>query len=335
MILVKILFWAHLRAITLLSAYFSMPERPKTAKVEAHPNRAVCSVSSALDHIAGRAFLLGKITAALFVSALHISTANAEISVTPLRGLLNDESQNIEFIASNPSQRLIDIRVSIIELDATPEGYAPASRQTRKTISAAPWLIITPLAFTLEPGERRPIHVALRKKMTLPSTERRSHLYIESGPARNNIHRISYGYQSGKNTGLGFDASFAISVPIIVRDRTMPFHANKINFTDTQLIRDDQGLLNIKTSLTSKSNDYSYLGKIIVSHKAKGWSNSSPDKILAEIDNIALYTDTSKRSLIIDLDLEDIPSGAMEITYEGRAEYEGQTLAVKKFQIEN
>lgn len=171
--------------------------------------------------------------------------------------------------------------------------------------------------------------------MPLPSTERRSHLYIESGPARNNIHRISFGDQSGQNTGLGFDASFAISVPIIVRDRTMPTNAHTINFADTQLIRDDQGLLSIKTSLTSKSNDYSYVGKIIVSHKAKGRSSSSSDKILAEIDNIALYTDTSKRTLIIDLELEDIPSGAMQITYEGRAEYEGQTLAVKKFQIKN
>ncbi len=266
---------------------------------------------------------------AVFICFSTLSIAKAEITMSPLRGVIHKNNPTLTFIVSNPTQRLLDTRVSLIDLKAGETGYQSPTPSEREAISAAPWLIISPVAFSLEPGERRKITVTLRAGRPLPRLEKRSHLYVESGPARTNIHRINLEGQSG----LGLDASFAISVPILLRDNGVLTTTPDVHFESTELTRNQSGELILKTALKGNLIKHSLTGEILITHDSKKNNPGEHPKTISRLDNVALYTDNHNRKIEIPLGRDDLPPGLLSITYQGRAEYESQIFTVKKFEI--
>lgn len=246
----------------------------------------------------------------------HFGPAAAEIIVSPLRQVITRQAPAAVYEVSNVSDRIIDGRIGWTDLSAIAAGYEPASAAARAQLSAAPYLIVSPARFRLEPGKRTKVTVRLKKGAVIPAGERRSHLLIETTPVRTPLRRTG--------GGLEVDVSLGVSTPVILRSGLTP---PVVAFAQTKLVRDSEGLLELQTSL-SRSGKYSAFGRLVAVMEEDG-----AKKTIAEIDNVALHVDAPLRTLTLPLGESALPPGLLTLRYVGSAEFESRVFAEKSFEI--
>ncbi|MEQ8179805.1 MAG: hypothetical protein RIC52_14835 [Amphiplicatus sp.] len=240
--------------------------------------------------------------------------ARAEIALAPLRQVITEEARTVTYRLSNPSRRIVEGRVSWIDMVATETGYAPASAEDRSRISAAPYLTVWPAFFKLEPGASATITVAARG--TIPNGERRSHLLIETGAARTPLRRAG---------GLELDIGLGVSTPVVLRGGEGEARAR---IGDTRLLRDRGGLLELSTTVMP-DGDFSAYGRLNVRLTSR-----DGDVIdLASLDNAAAWNDAERRRFSLPLGVNYLPPGVLEIVYAGRAEFDGRVFARRSFEV--
>lgn len=245
-----------------------------------------------------------------------VAPAAAEIIVSPLRQVVTKSSPEAVYEISNVSDRIIEARVGWTDLAAVEEGYAPATPQLRAGLSAAPFLVLSPARFRLEPGKRTKVIVRLKKGAVIPAGERRSHLLIETTPARTPLRRAG--------GGLEVDVGLGVSTPVILRSGLAP---PSIAFSGTKLIRDKDGLLELQTTLT-RSGKYSAYGRLVAMMKTP-----SGEREYARLENVAVHVDAAARKIALPLHTDALPAGLLTLRYEGAAEYEGRIFTMKAFEI--
>ncbi len=243
-------------------------------------------------------------------------TAVAEIIVSPLRQVITRQNATAIYEISNASDRIVEGRVGWTDLAAVATGYAPASPAARPTLSAAPYLVVSPARFRLEPGNRVKVTVKLKKGATVPAGERRSHLLIETTPVRTPLRRTG--------GGLEVDVELGLSTPVILRNGLA---APGVAFAKTRLVRNAEGLLELETTLT-RDGKYSAFGHLVAVMKAGGSATT-----LAEIGNLAIHFDAASRRLTLPLAAASLPPGVLTLSYVGAAEFEGRLFAEKQFEI--
>jgi hypothetical protein len=253
---------------------------------------------------------------ATLAAALISPATSAELLVAPLRQVVTAKTPVVRYQISNPSDRFVEARVGWIDLSATPDGYETAVAAARPALSAAPYLVVSPARLRLEPGARAEVVVRLKKGAAIPAGERRSHLLIETSPARTPLRRAS--------TGLEADVGLGVSTPIILRGGFAP---PAVAFAQSKLVRDENGLLAFETTLESAGR-YSAYGTLIAT-----LGEAERAEPLATFANIAVYPDAGARRLVMPLGRESLPSGKLSVTFLGADEQKGRTLAVKSFEI--
>lgn len=248
--------------------------------------------------------------------AAHIGAAAAEIVVSPLRQVITREEPVAAYEVSNASDRIIDARIGWVDLAAVPGGYETATAAARPGLSAAPFLVVSPARFRLEPGKRATVTVKIKKGVAIPAGERRSHLLIETTPVRTPLRRTG--------GGLEVDVGLGVSTPVILRNG---FSAPAVSFAETKLVRDSEGLLELQTVL-SRTGKYSAFGRLTAVMKTRGETRT-----IAELDNVALHFDAATRKLTLPLGENTLPPGMLTLRYAGAAEYSGRVFAEKSFEI--
>lgn len=243
--------------------------------------------------------------------------ARAEIALSPLRQVVTEEAPLAVYRVSNPSARIVEGRVSWIDLVATQDGYVAASAEERARRSAAPYLTVWPAFFKLEPGASTAVTVALRKGVKIPAGERRSHLLIETAAARTPLRRAG---------GLELDIGLGVSTPVVLR--AGPGNA-RARIGATRLLRDADGLLELSTKL-HPAGEFSAYGQIVVRLTPAG---GQPIE-LSRLDNIAAWSETTEKHVSVPLNAQYLPPGMLEISYTGRSEYEGRVFARRVFEVE-
>lgn len=245
-------------------------------------------------------------------------TARADIGLAPLRRVLTPENPTAVFTISNPSDRIMDGRVSWVDLKATETGYAPAAPETREALSAAPYLIVSPAQFRLKPGARMAVTVRIKNGARIPEGERRSHLLIETEASRTPIRKAG-------NSGLAVDIGVGVSAPVILRKGGKA----KAEITDTLLLRDDDGLLMLETSVEPKGALSSF-GRIAVSFTE---AETGQSRILGVRENVAGYTDAARRKVTVPFGFVALKAGELTVRYEGAEEFEGVVFDQRVFDI--
>lgn len=248
--------------------------------------------------------------------AVQFGAAAAEIVVSPLRQVITRQEPVAVYEVVNVSDRIIDGRIGWVDLSAVPTGYEPAPTAARAGLSAAPFLVVSPARFRLQPGKRAAVTVKIKKGAAIPAGERRSHLLIETTPVRTPLRRTG--------GGLEVDVGLGISTPVILRNG---LSAPAVTFVETKLVRDSEGLLELQTVL-SRAGKYSAFGRLTAELTARGETRT-----IAELENVALHFDASTRKLTLPLGENALPSGMLTLRYSGSAEYGGRTFAEKSFEI--
>ncbi len=245
--------------------------------------------------------------------------ARADIVLSPLRTVLTAETREGAFTISNPTRRILDGRVSWIDLSATAAGYEPAASEVRAGLSAAPYLSVSPAQFRLKPGERVTVTVKLRDGIAPPPGEKRSHLLIETGAARTLIRKASNGLQA--------DIGAGVSAPVIVRGDG----AASATIGETKLLRDSEGRLLLSAAITPHGSHSAY-GRLKATFTPKD-PRASTSGVLGVRENVAGYLDTEKRIVEIPLDRFSLGEGELTLLYEGAGEYEGRLFDKRSFDI--
>jgi hypothetical protein len=256
----------------------------------------------------------------LAVAVLASSAANAEITLSPLRQVVSEASPVATYRVSNPSSRIVDGRIRLIDLAATETGYEEASAEQRSGLSAAPYLTVWPAHFRLEPGGSAIITVALKPGAAPPAGERRSHLLIETEAVRTPLRKAGGAPQ--------LDVGLGMTTPVLLRGGAGEASAA---IGETRLLRSPDGFLEIETHVGS-NGEFSAYGRIDVMFTPMGKARSAAT-LLKRVENVAAYLDAPRRRVIAPLGVEQLPAGVLEIRYVGRAEFEGREFATRSFEI--
>lgn len=250
---------------------------------------------------------------------LWAGSAEADIRLSPLRLVLTPDSPVAEFEVSNPSGRIFEGRASWIDMRATETGYAPARAGERAEMSAAPYLIVSPANFRLEPGARATIVVRIRDGAPPPKGERRSHLLIEAGAGRSPIRKAG--------GGLPVDVELGVSAPVLLRNGGEA----KAKFEDTKLLRDADGLLLLSTAVVPQGALSAY-GRVLVRFAPADAPGG--DELLGMRRNISGFTDAEKRSVEIPLGAASLGPGKLTLIYEGESEFAGRVFDSRTYDVE-
>jgi hypothetical protein len=248
-----------------------------------------------------------------------VSTARADMEISPLRHVITEDSPEGVFVVSNPSDHILDGSVSWTDLTATETGYAPATPEARQAMSAAPYLVVTPAHFRLEPGARIKVSVHLKKGVRIPRGERRSHLLIETAATRTPLRKAS--------TGLQVDIGLGVSAPVILRNGGTA----EPTLGETRLLRDKDGALILETSVIPGGDNSAY-GSIVIDFAPK--ATPGEKKTLSIRSNVTAYLDAQSRRIEAPLGLTTLGHGELTVRYEGDAEYEGRIFDRRSFTIE-
>lgn len=247
---------------------------------------------------------------------LSAGPACADMGLSPLRTVLTPDRREAVFVVSNPSDHIMEGRVSWIDFAAAEDGYAPATPELREALSAAPFLVLSPARFRLQPGARQDITVRVREGAILPPGERRSHLLVETQAERSPIRKAG--------GGLPVDVGLGVSAPVILRNGGEA----RARIGETRLLRADDGMLVLKTAIVPEGDASAY-GRVTA------WFTAAEGEtaILNERGNIAGFTDAASRIVELPLGSVSLPAGELRIRYEGEAEYDGVLFAERAFEI--
>jgi hypothetical protein len=257
-------------------------------------------------------------SALLCAAILVVAPASAEIALSPLRQVITPAAPIATYQVSNPSRRIIEGRVSWLDLTATETGYQAASPAERAARSAAPWLAVWPATFRLEPGGRTAITVRLKEGASPPKGERRSHLLIETAAFRTPLRKAS--------GSLELDIDLGVSTPVILRAGPMQAAAA---FGATRLLRNADGLLELETYLSTDGPATAY-GRLVAEMRGAGVAAPKP---VARLDNVAVYPEAPRRRFVLPLNADRLPGGVMDLRFEGAEEFEGALFAHRSFEI--
>lgn len=252
------------------------------------------------------------------LAVIAASAARAEISLTPLRQVITEKAPVATYRVSNPSRRIVEGRVSWVDLSAAETGYVGMDRAAREALSAAPYLAVSPASFRLEPGASATITVSLRDVARPGKGERRSHLLIQTEAARTPFRKAG--------GSLEVDIGLGVSTPVILR---MGDGRAGAKIGETRLLRTPEGLLELETHVEPEG-DFSAYGAIEVYLTPSGASQA---QLLKTVDNVAAYLDAPRRQATVPLDVGRLPGGTLEIRYAGRAEFQGRIFASRVFEL--
>lgn len=246
-------------------------------------------------------------------------SAAADVEIAPLRQVISPDDPVATFTISNPTDRILDGRVSWVDLAATETGYAPAAPAQRAAQSAAPYLAVAPAQFRLEPGARIDIIVQLRDGRRVPIGERRSHLLIETAASRTPIRKAS-------DTGLQVDVGLGVSAPVMLRNRGEA----RAKIGETKLLRDQNGLLLLETRVEPEGDISSY-GRLETIFAPA--DPAQPSTTLGIRRNVAGYLDAPFRTVETPLGQVALGRGTLTVRYIGEAEFDGIVFDERSFEI--
>ena len=255
----------------------------------------------------------------LLAMASAVSTAAADVVISPLRLVVDADTREGRIIVSNPTGRILEGRAGWIDLKATPTGYQEASVGDRQRMSAAPWFTLHPAFFTLAPGARAEIVIRLKEGVAPPPGERRSHLLVTTAASRTLLRKAG-------ESGLQADIGAGVSAPVLLRGSG----AASAKIEDTRLLRDAEGMLLLSTAIISDGAHSTYGRLTAVFTPDQGHRT---EQRLAIIDNVAGYPDAERRVLELPLGHFSLGKGKLTVKYEGRGEYEGRIFDERRYDI--
>ena len=272
--------------------------------------------------------------ALVLVLAMFSPLAYGDMLVSPIRGLLQQPGESMSFVLRNPTNGSRSYRLEWGEYAQNESGVGaliphgavvPHGR-------ASPHLRVTPRQITVPPNSNQTVRVSFQPQPGLAPGEYRSHLVFRvipevSAPAA--TQTIGGGNPQG--AALVVDMQLSVSVPVVVRHQLSGLAQVKIDaLTPKAPTKPGEGAALALTLLHQGPS--SSFGRVVVEHLR---DQASPPSRIGLIQNISVFPDVGRRSLIIPLAPEaNLSSGLLRISYEGTDEYAGRIWDARVLQLQ-
>lgn len=254
---------------------------------------------------------------------LPARTAFADLLLYPTRVVFERNMRSAQVELINNGSETTSYRISFVHLRMTPQGGLD---QVKGEPQAGEGYVdnlvrYSPRQVTLEPGKSQVVRLMLRKPANLPAGEYRSHLQFDRLPPPAGKSSIEPNKPEG--IGIQLTALIGASIPVIVR------HGDTQATVKVSGVRLEPGKAGqpprVKLKLEREGNRSVY-GDVRVYFVPR----SGPERLLARIDGIAVYTPLQSREAIVGLDRADmlkLVNGKLRVTYSDRAEEGGKLLS--------
>lgn len=244
----------------------------------------------------------------------------ANLLITPNRVVIEGNQRSKSVILINTSNQTSTYQLHWTQKRQMPDGrftnLPPESDEVRKASSL---LKFSPHQFTLSPNKKQTVRIILKDKKNLKKGEFRSHLTFQ--PA-SDLDKNDYPFNMGPPQQNQLQQSF--SIPVTIRQGKINASANitSINLRKTVLYM-GKIAYNVKVTL-SGTGENTAIGRL----KAL-WKNKMKSEFntIGASNNIVLYPESNSITFQIHLNIQNLSSGYMKITYEGTGEFLGTTFS--------
>lgn len=261
-----------------------------------------------------------------FVLALLLpaQAAFADLLLYPTRLVFDRNMRSAQVELINNGSDTASYRISFVQLRMTAEGgLEPVTGEPKPGEMFADSLVrYSPRQVTLEPGKSQVVRVMLRKPANLAPGEYRSHLQFDRLPPPAGRSSIEPG-KAGEGIGIKLTALIGASIPVIVRHGETQA---SVKLSDVKLVPGPAGQPPRVSLRLDREGNRSVYGNLRVSFVPR----SGPERPLASIDGLAVYTPLPSRSATVVLNRADLPklvNGKLRVTFSDRPEDGGKLLS--------
>lgn len=266
-----------------------------------------------------------------FLGILPVSSARADIMITPIYVIFSDRDRSAEVTLLNTTNNTNIYRLEWSFTRQKEDGsYEKLSTVPEGQIDPASFMRFSPRQVTLLPQSKQKIRIQLQKPADLPDGEYRAHLNFKRLPNDDNVDNTGTTGAPQKGMSMEFKISLGVSMPVVVRQGEYDARAEVVDArfvrrknTMTGEMREPE--LMVKIARTGKHGTY---GRLRVF-----WNNGGREEQVGVLNNFSVYADNSARVGYVQLNKASIPSGELRLVYEGDGPQRGQILAEQKIAI--
>lgn len=273
-------------------------------------------------------FLSGLLAVMILASALP---ARADMLISPLRVLLDEQRDSASVILRNPSDGPRTYRLEWIEQQMSEDGVYRRYKEgeTMAHSPASPYLRLAPRQIVVPPNSNQSVRVHYRPAPDMKPGEYRSHLLFRVVPEVSEPNSVTT-MGGGEGVTLQLNMQLSMSIPVVVRHQldTPP----SVNLTGVEPVpATEPGQSASLAVVLQREGVGSSFGRVVVDMQA---APDAPVERIGLADNISVFDDMAERRLVLPLRDSRIPAGAwLRVAYEGMDEYKGTTWAEQVFQI--
>lgn len=255
------------------------------------------------------------------------STAHADMLVSPVRVLMDDDNRSATLVLRNPSDGSRTYRLSWEDKRAKENGGYTAVSEDEEWPSAKDMVRLSPRQITVGPRENQTVRFSWRPPADLPAGEYRSHVLLEVIPDISEPTATLGGEIPEDGVGIQVFMQMSFSIPVVVRHDT---DTPEVSIGEVKAVPLGDGeQLGLELTFNRAGNASSY-GKVSVEMQR---DTDSPVEKIGEFGDLSIFQEIEKRKITVALRDTQIPSGAwVRIAYEGQNEYQGVLWAEKVFQ---
>ena len=265
----------------------------------------------------------------IFLVFWFLSTAHADMMISPTRVLMTEDSRSATLTLRNTSEGPRTYRLSLEDKRATETGSYTEIEDGEEWPSAEDMIRFSPRQITVGPRDNQTVRLSFRPPVGLPSGEYRSHLLLKVIPDVSEPSATLGLDSPAENVGIQVFMQMSFSIPVVVRYNTgIP----QIAIEEVKVVPVEDGeRLGLELTF-NRTGDSSSFGAVVVEMQRDAGSRVEQ---IGQYKELSIYRELARRRVTVPLREKSIPKGAVvRIAYEGTKEYKGTLWAEKVFKTE-
>jgi len=261
------------------------------------------------------------------VSLLWLQSASANMLISPLRVLFDDNNRSASITLRNTGDGPRTYRLGWVQREMSERGgYKRAADVARIPPAADPMIRFSPRQVTVGAGQNQTVRLSYRPPADLENGEYRSHLKLEVLPDLSEpINKIDLG-TTAEGITMELDMQMSFTLPVLIRKGVTP---PEVSISSIEVLpASQQDPLRLEVTIERKGESSSF-GNVMVEYQL---DQNSPVQLIGKQGDLAIFTEVDRRIVTIPLGTQQIPAGAwVRVAYEGAQEYAGQVWDERVF----
>lgn len=268
--------------------------------------------------------------AGMVLLSFHAQSASANMLISPLRVLLDEDNRSATITLRNTSEGARTYRLEWVQQEMRESGgYKNTVDEAAIPPAAGPMIRFSPRQITIGAGQNQTVRLSYRPPADLAPGEYRSHLKFAVLPdVSEPISKLDMG-KTEEGITMELDMQMSFTMPVIIR-KGVP--APEVGISSIEVLpANQQEPLRLAITL-ERSGEASSIGNVIVEYQI---DQNSPVQLIGRQGDVAIFTEVDRRIVTVPLGTASIPSGAwVRVAYEGSQEFAGSVWDERVFRAQ-